>query len=366
MNILIIGSNGFIGKNLYTQLKLQKKKVFSITKKTSKKDFQLKINKADFIFHLAGSNREKNKKNFQKNNVDLTRKICDHLKHTKKKVKVVYSSTIHINKKNIYGKTKKKSEELLKKIKNKNIKVIILRLPNVFGKWSKPNYNSAIATFCHKISRGEKIELKINKKITLYYIDDLINYLINLLKVDFISNKIITKFNNLKKTNLKFILKRLNYFKNLSSAELPNNISDNFVKKLYSTFIYFSPRNILNSTLKKNKDERGEFIELIKSKKIGQFSFLKIYPNKVRGNHFHNTKIEYFYVLKGVVKFYYTDLFNNIKTSFIIRDQNTKRVVSIPGVLHKIKNIGNKDALLAIWTNEIFDANKPDTYSLTK
>ena len=115
MNILIIGSNGFIGKNLYTQLKLQKKKVFSVTKKTSKKDFQLKISKADIIFHLAGSNREKNKKNFQKNNVDLTKKICDYLKYTKKKVKIVYSSTIHVNKKNIYGKTKKRSEEILKK-----------------------------------------------------------------------------------------------------------------------------------------------------------------------------------------------------------------------------------------------------------
>ena len=366
MNILIIGSNGFIGKNLYTQLKLQKKKVFSVTKKTSKKDFQLKISKADIIFHLAGSNREKNKKNFQKNNVDLTKKICDYLKYTKKKVKIVYSSTIHVNKKNIYGKTKKRSEEILKKIKNKNIKVIILRLPNVFGKWSKPNYNSAIATFCYKISRGLKIELKINKKITLYYIDDLVNYLISLLRINFTSYKIIKKFKNLKKTNLKFILKKLNYFKNLSSTNLPDSISDNFLKKLYSTFIYFSPRNILNSPLKKNKDKRGEFIELIKSKKIGQFSFLKIYPNKVRGNHFHNTKIEYFYVLKGAVKFYYTDLYNNIKTSFVIKDQNPKRVVSIPGVLHKIKNIGNKDALLAIWTNEIFDANKPDTYNLIK
>ena len=152
----------------------------------------------------------------------------------------------------------------------------------MFGKWSKPNYNSAIATFCYKISRGLKIELKINKKITLYYIDDLVNYLISLLRINFASYKIIKKFKNLKKTNLKFILKKLNYFKNLSSTNLPDSISDNFLKKLYSTFIYFSPRNILNSPLKKNKDKRGEFIELIKSKKIGQFSFLKIYPNKVR------------------------------------------------------------------------------------
>ena len=366
MNILVIGSNGFIGKNLYTRLKLQKKKVFSITKRTSKKDFQFKIKKADVIFHLAGSNREKNINNFKKNNVDLTKKIYHQLKYSEKKVKIFYSSTIHVNKKNIYGKTKKKSEEILKKIKNKNVKVIILRLPNVFGKWSKPNYNSAIATFCYKISRGQDIELKTNKKITLYYIDDLVNFLSSLIKCEFSSIKIITKFKNLKKTNLKFIIKKLYYFKNLNLNEFPYNISDDFIKKLYSTFVYFSPRKALNSVLKKNKDERGEFIELIKSKKFGQFSFLKIYPNKVRGNHFHNTKIEYFYVLKGAVKFYYTDLYNNIKTSFTIKDKNINRVITIPGVLHKIKNIWNKDALLAIWTNEIFDANKPDTYNFIK
>ena len=160
--------------------------------------------------------------------------------------------------------------------------------------------------------------------------------MISLIKVDFTSYKIITKFKNLKKTNLKFILKKLNYFKNLSSTNLPDSISDNFLKKLYSTFIYFSPRNILNSPLKKNKDKRGEFIELIKSKKIGQFSFLKIYPNKVRGNHFHNTKIEYFYVLKGAVKFYYTDLYNNIKTSFVIKDQ-TQNVWFYPKKYIKLK-----------------------------
>ena len=187
-----------------------------------------------------------------------------------------------------------------------------------------------------------------------------------MIKCEFSSIKIITKFKNLKKTNLKFIIKKLYYFKNLNLNEFPYNISDDFIKKLYSTFVYFSPRKALNSVLKKNKDERGEFIELIKSKKFGQFSFLKIYPNKVRGNHFHNTKIEYFYVLKGAVKFYYTDLYNNIKTSFTVKDKNINRVITIPGVLHKIKNIGNKDALLAIWTNEIFDANKPDTYNFIK
>jgi UDP-2-acetamido-2,6-beta-L-arabino-hexul-4-ose reductase len=366
MNILILGSNGFIGKNLHTHLKLKKKKVFSITKKTSKKDFKLKVNKADVIYHLAGSNREKNDKNFHKNNVDLTKKLYDAMEHKRKNVKIIYASTIHFNKDNIYGKTKKKSENILRKINNKNTKVIILRLPNIFGKWSKPNYNSAIATFCYKISRGLNVNLKINKKINLYYIDDLVNFLVGLLKINFTTNKVITHFKNVKQINLKLIIDKLYYFKNLDCNELPKNISDSFIKKLYATFIYFSPRKSLNCKIKKNIDERGEFAELVKSKKIGQFSFLKIYPNKIRGNHFHNTKIEYFFILKGTVKFYYTDLYDNKKNSFTVNEQNIKRVVSIPGVLHKIKNIGNKDALLVIWSNEIYDVNKPDTYNFIK
>ena len=313
MNILIIGSNGFIGKNLSTQLKLQKKKVFFITKSTSKKNFELMVNKADIIFHLAGSNREKDKNIFKINNVDLTKKISDLLKNKKKIVKIIYASTIHYNKKTIYGKTKKESENILRKINNKNIKVIILRLPNIFGKWSKPYYNSVIATFCHKISRDQNINLDRNKEITLFYIDDLIDYLISLIKINIVKNKIIKKFENVKKTNLKFIVDKLNDFRKLDFNELPKNISDSFIKKLYSTYIYFSPRKNLNTKIKKITDERGEFAELIKNKKIGQFSLLKIFPNKIRGNHFHNTKIEYFFILNGIVKFYYTDLYNKKK-----------------------------------------------------
>lgn len=364
MNILVVGSNGFIGKNLSTQLKLQNKNVFFITKRTNKKEFKLKVNRADIIFHLAGSNIEKNKNNFKINNVDLTKDISDLLEKKNKIVKIIYASTIHHNKSNIYGKTKKKAENILRNINNKNIKVIILRLPNIYGKWSKPNYNSAIATFCYKISRNENINIERNKKITLYYIDDLVTYLISLIRAKFNKNKIIKNFKYLKNTDLKFIIDKLNDFKKLDVNELPQNISDNFIKKLYSTYIYFSPRQKLNTKIKKITDNRGEFVELIKTKKLGQFSFLKIYPNKIRGNHFHNTKIEHFFILKGIVKFYYTDLFNNKKNSFIVKGSNLNRVITVPGVLHRIKNIGKKDALLVIWTNEIFDPNKPDTYNL--
>lgn len=363
MNILITGADGFVGKNLFSQLVYLQKNISTINKKTSYKDLVLKINKADIIFHLAGSNKEKNVKNFTKNNVDLTKKISHILESSKKKIKIIFSSTIHVNKSSIYGKTKKKSEQILKKIKNKNVKVIILRLPNVFGKWSKPYYNSAIATFCHRISRGLKIDKHKNKKITLYYIDDLILYLLKLIKKN-PKNIVVNRFPNLKNTNLKYLIKNLNYFYQLNNNEIPQNISDDFIKKLYSTYIYFSPKNKLNSILKTNIDFRGEFVELVKSKKVGQFSFLKINPKQERGDHFHNTKIEYFFVLSGTVKFYYKNLFNNERKSFIIKDTNIKRVTTIPGVLHKIKNLGTKVALLAIWTNELHDVNKPDTYKL--
>ena len=362
MKVLIIGADGFIGKNLYLRLKnYSEYKLFKIIKTTPNKKLINLVKNADVIFHLAGANREKNINNFNKNNYILTKKICDILKEKKEKTKLIFSSTTHVNKKNPYGISKKRSEQELLKIKNKYIELYIYRLPNIFGKWSKPFYNSVVATFCHQIINRKKINILSNEKINFLYIDDLINNFIKILKSKK-SKKILQQVKPQKKISIKKLSKKLFAFNTqLNKSEVPY-IQNDFDKKLYSTYLSFLNQNKAFFNVQRNTDHRGDFTELFKNNKIGQMSFFSINQNKTRGNHYHDTKIEKFFLISGKVKFDFLNVISKKKYSMILNEKNSRVIFTIPGWSHKIKNIGNDKAIFVVWTNEIFDRNKPDTY----
>tara|TARA_B100000965_G_scaffold360676_1_gene341575 strand:+ start:34 stop:1140 length:1107 start_codon:yes stop_codon:yes gene_type:complete len=368
MNIAITGASGFIGKNLTYNLILEKKNnIFKINRKTSKKKLNLILKKTDILYHFAAANRPKKLKNFKKDNIELTKYICNFLLKNNIKKKIVFSSSSQAKLNNPYGISKKECENiLLKYAKLSGSHVYILRLPNIFGKWSKPNYNSVVSTFCYNIARNKKIYISNpKKKVKLLYIDDLINILEKIKNYknppnekriyNVAPNKIIS-LKNLSKIISDFNEER----KNLSIS----NVSSKFIKNLYSTFISNLPKNKIAYKLEAKKDTRGSFIEFLKTKNSGQFSLFIAKKNQVRGHHFHHSKVEKFFVIKGKARFVMKNISNNQKINFYLNEKKPKVVESIPGWEHYIKNIGNNDLVVLLWSNEIFDVNKSDTHRI--
>ena len=364
MKILITGSKGFIAQNLIQRLKQnEKNKLICLNKKTSIKSLKKNILESDVVFHLAGKNRSDDSKLFYLDNYIYTKKICHILKNCEKNIKIIYASSIHAVKKTHYGVSKLKAEKELFNLKkiNKNVQVIIFRLPNVFGKWSKPFYNSVVATLCYQISRKKKFTILNKKKLTLVYIDDLVNYFIKIIK----QKKIRPSFHQVLpqyKISLDKLTNIINNFRFIETANI-EKLATGLVKKLYSTYLSFTPVTKKFLNIKINTDMRGEFIEFAKSQNLGQVSVVSIFPKKMRGNHYHNTKIERFLVLSGKVKFNFINIITKKKYSIVCDEKKPKIVITKPGWAHNIANIGTKKASVLIWCNEVFDKKNADTYS---
>ena len=367
MNILITGYNGFIGKNLIFSLKdIKKINILTFGRENKLADLENLISKCSLIFHLAGENRNDNDKNFTKNNIDLTTRIVEIINKKKKKTSLIFSSTSQINKKNnIYSKTKFSAENILKKNSSSLFNVKIYRFTNIYGKWSKPNYNSVVATFCYNLSRNKKIKLsKINERLELLYIDDVIDYFLSDISIKFKKKfELIDSFNNTNKITLHNLANKINFFKKNRSILLNNTeLADGFEKTLYSTYLSYIPHDNFKYSINLINDSRGSFFEFLKSKKDGQVSILIVKSKKTRGNHFHMTKVEKFFILSGQGTFLFENIISGEKKTFSITANNRQIVESIPGWAHNIKNTGKNDLIVILWSNEIFNKAKPDTF----
>ncbi len=364
MNIAITGANGFLGKNLtYRLIEKENIKVNKITRKTKKQELQKILLKSKIIFHFAAVNRSKNKKTFIRDNVEFTRYICDFLKKNNKKNKLIFTSSTQINNKNDYGKSKKLCEKILVNHAKKNkSRVCIFRLPNIFGKWSKPNYNSVVSTFCNNIARNKKIYISDPKKeVNLVYVDDVIDNFIQIINKDLIKNKIFREVSPVRKISLNKLFITISNFEKSRKKYFINDLNDPFNKKLYSTFISYLPKNKFTYSLDAKKDKRGSFIEFLKNDNIGQISVFVAKKNVTRGKHFHHTKVEKFLVVKGNAKFKLKNMATKEAVEFKLSHANPKVIESIPGWTHYIKNVGNDDLIVLLWSNEVFNVKKPDT-----
>ena len=367
MKIAVTGANGFISKNLISKLSFEKiTKIYKITRFTTKSNLKKIIINSDIIYHLAGVNKPSINKTFKKDNEKLTRYICDVVLKNKLKKKIIFSSSTQVLKNTVYGKSKKKCEEILEKLKRNNgSKIIILRLPNIFGKWCKPNYNSVVSTFCYKISRNQKVELfNSNSKINLLYIDDLVKMLISFTRSKKFSNSIIKNFSFTNKIVVKNLYKKiLEIDQNRRDLFIPN-FKDKFSKNLYSTYISLIPKKKFTYKLNPIKDERGSFIEVLKTKNAGQISLIIAKKNKIRGHHFHHSKVEKFLVIKGEAIFKMTNIIDKKEVLYKLNGDNPLIVETIPGWQHYIKNNGSTDLHVLLWSNEVFNVKKPDTYKV--
>ncbi|UOG59305.1 UDP-2-acetamido-2,6-beta-L-arabino-hexul-4-ose reductase [Leptospira noguchii] len=363
MNILITGANGFIGKNLILQLKERKEfKIFSYIKESTKEELSQFISEVDFIFHLAGVNRPKEILEFKKVNTDLTESICSLLKEKNKKTPILFSSSIQATLNNEYGKSKLEAEDFLKRLQSENGNpVFIFRLPNVFGKWCRPNYNSVIATFCHNIARD--LPVKINDpdtNIVLAYIDDVVDKFISIIKnpsQNFDQNLITYKI------TLGELYKILQSFKQSRKDLIIPNVGTGLIRALYATFTSYLNTNSFSYSIPQYKDQRGVFVEMLKTQDAGQFSFFTAHPGVTRGEHYHHSKIEKFLVITGKAKFRFRHILTNEYFETFTEGDSPQVVESIPGWTHDITNVGQEKMVVMLWASEIFDKSKPDTYS---
>jgi len=362
--ILVTGSKGFIGKNLVERLKTFKDiELFEFDIENTVDQLQEYIQKVDFIFHLAGINRPKNIEEFNTGNFDFTKHLIDTIEQSSKKIPIVLSSSIQAQLNNPYGLSKKEAEDYLFDYRRRGGLVFIYRLSNVFGKWCKPNYNSVVATFCYNLTRN--IEIKVSKrenKLEFVYIDDVVDEFIKKIysedrnQLDYYK---IPENYNTTLGELEDILRAIN--RNRETLEIPN-LSDDFTRKLYATYLSYLPIDDFAYDLKLFSDERGDLFELIKSKDFGQIFVSTTKPGITRGNHYHHTKFEKFCVIKGEAEIKFRHILTNENKTYSVKGTKPQ-VVDIPiGYIHNIKNIGKTDLITLFWADEIFNPKKTDTY----
>jgi len=387
MNILVTGAKGFIGKNLIETLhniRAGKDKSFGIDTDLTVFEYDIDTDpalldlyckNADFVFHLAGVNRPKDPKEFMEGNFGFTSVLLDTLRKYENKCPIMISSSIQAKLNNPYGESKKAGEDLMFTYgKDTGAPVYVYRFPNVFGKWCRPNYNSAVATFCHNIAHGLPITVNDpSVNMTLVYIDDIVTELISALKGYPSRNEDGFCFIPVEhKITLGEIVGLLYSFKESRvTKQVPDMTAGGFVKKLYSTYLSYLPENDFSYPLKMNIDERGSFTEILRTPERGQFSVNISKPGITKGEHWHHTKNEKFLVVsgKGLIQFRKVGKDPVTGENYPVIEYHVSgdkmEVVDIPtGYTHNIINEGDTDLVTFMWCNECFDQEKPDTYFL--
>lgn len=374
MKILVTGAKGFVGKNLVHTLNNIKEgkdksfpisvsNIYEVDKDTDINDIKTYTKDCDFVVHLAGINRPiDNDYSGNKTSLDI---LLEGLKENNNKCGIILSSSIQASKDNEYGKSKVEAENYLKDFSNKNgNKVYIYRFANIFGKWCRPNYNSVIATWCYNISHD--LDIQVNNKsaiIPFVYIDDVVSSIINTIKQG--SDLDILSASPIYEVSLKDLKDKLYSFYNQRESLIIPDLSDDFTKKLYSTYLSYLPIDKMKIELKSNIDNRGSFTEILKSNGFGQFSINISKPGITKGEHWHNTKWEFFLVVKGKALIEERQIDSNEVISFEVSGDKLEMIHMLPGFTHNIINLSDTEELITLmWANELFDKDKPDTYSL--
>lgn len=365
--ILITGAKGFIGKNLSASLKgLGYQRLLLVDKETPDEMYEHYVKEAKFIFHLAGINRPTDPNEFIEGNVDSVSKLINFIQSSRSKAPIVVSSSIQAIADNPYGKSKLAGEDLLISFsKLHHHPIYIYRFSNVFGKWSRPNYNSVVATFCYNVSRN--LPIKINDehaKVSLIYIDDVVNELIRCLEgeIETIDGilRVLPEYEitvgQLAKTIQGFALSR-------STLILPNQ-QNPLHKKLYATYLSYLDEKQFSYEIKSHLDQRGSFTELFKTFEQGQISVNVSKPGITKGNHYHNTKNEKFIVVSGEARIRFRKVGETNIIEYKVSGKTIQVVDIPPGYTHSIVNIGKEDLVTIMWASEIFDPLNPDTYPM--
>lgn len=366
MKVLVTGSRGFIGKNLLEYLgRMDDITIDVFNRDDTFESLDLKVEAAEFIFHLAGVNRPKNPKEFYEGNSDLTAQIVKVIQRKERPIPVLMSSSTQVERDNDYGKSKLGGEEALIAYSNASgAPVYIYRLPNVFGKWSKPNYNTVIATWCHNLISGLPIQVNDeSSELNLVYIDDVVSHFVRHLDDNTKRGVTLCEVSPSYKKTLSEIRDLLLMFKESRESLLLPHVGRGFKRALYATYLSCLPTNDFSYALKGHEDERGTFYEFLKTIDSGQFSISTTAPGVTRGNHYHNTKNEKFLVIKGQASIKHRQIHDDEVVEYKVSDKKMEVVEMIPGYTHDITNTGESEMILLLWANEVFDRTAPDTFA---
>lgn len=379
MNILVTGAKGFVGRNLVSQLHNirdgkakyydiagQEINVYEYDIDSDPAELEIYCKDADFVFNLAGVNRPKDQSEFMKGHFGFASTLLDTLKKYNNTCPVMISSSIQAELDNPYGESKRAGENLMfDYAKETGAKVLVYRYPNLFGKWCRPNYNSAVATFCNNIAHDLPIQVNDpNVVMHLVYIDDVVDELIAALSGKEHYEGKFCVVPTVHTITLGGIVELLYSFKNSRSDLSIADMNDPLTKKLYSTYLSYLPTDQFSYPLKMNVDHRGSFTEIIRSKDRGQFSVNITKPGIIKGQHWHHTKNEKFLAVsgEGVIRFRDMRQENSPVIEYHVSGEKLE-VIDIPtGYTHNIENTGTVDLVTFIWCNECFDPNRPDTF----
>jgi UDP-2-acetamido-2,6-beta-L-arabino-hexul-4-ose reductase len=372
MRVLITGANGFVGRNL--QLRLRERHDVQVVCYTrDQQDLPLAglLEGVDFVFHLAGVNRPQDPREFTTGNTDLTRDmrqaVATAARSTSRAIPILYTSSTQATQDNAYGWSKREAEEaLLAAGHDPLVPVHVFRLPNMFGKWCRPNYNSVVATFCHNVARDLPIQVDDPQAaLTLVYIDDVIDRFIQLMDgaVPMTSADGFATVHPQYSTTVGELALVIRAFHDSRTSLVTERVGTSLMRALYATYVSYLPMEAFAYDVPQHADRRGVFVEMLKTPDCGQFSFLTAHTGVTRGGHYHHSKTEKFLVIRGQALFRFRHMQTGQTHELQTSGDRPQIVETVPGWTHDITNTGPEDMVVMLWANEIFDQTRPDTYN---
>jgi UDP-2-acetamido-2,6-beta-L-arabino-hexul-4-ose reductase len=372
MKVLITGANGFVGKNLQLRLsERQDVQVVCFTRENRSEQLPDLLQGVDFVFHLAGVNRPQDPDEFAAGNAGLTRALCDAVagvaRAAGRRIPILHTSSIHAALDNPYGRSKREAEEALQAAgRDPRVPVHVFRLPNVFGKWCRPDYNSAVATFCHNIARD--LPIRINDPqavVTLVYVDDVLDRFLQLMDgADAAAGSggfesVAPQYT----VTVGELARQLQVFRDSRGTLMADRVGTGLARALYSTYVSYLPVEAFAYEVPQHADPRGVFVEMLKTPDCGQFSFFTAHPGVTRGGHYHHSKTEKFLVIRGDARFRFRHMQTGQVHELLTSGVRPQIVETVPGWTHDITNIGEDEMVVMLWANEVFDRARPDTFA---
>jgi UDP-2-acetamido-2,6-beta-L-arabino-hexul-4-ose reductase len=369
MRVLVTGSIGFIGRNLVVRLgELPGFEVVPFVRADDAGLLPDLVARVDAVVHLAGENRPKDERDFFRVNTDLTVALCDAIRKRHELdgqyVPLLIASSIQAERDTLYGRSKLAAEVAVAALsRDTENPCAIMRLPSVFGKWCRPNYNSVVATFCHNIARGIPIRVDDPQvKLRLAYVDDVLESFVAFLRAPG-QGLSYPNLNAVGEISLGGLAAQISAFRDARSALSIARVGDGLTRALYATYLSYIPEDTFSYAVPLHSDPRGDFVEIIKTPDSGQFSYLTAGPGVTRGGHYHHTKVEKFLVIRGDALFRLRHILTNQTIEIRTSGTEPRVVETIPGWAHDITNIGSEELVVFLWANEVFDPKRPDTFA---